>query len=112
MPLFCRDLTDIGCHINVIDGCQQIDRATKLFGLGDSAKYGVVFSTYSTLVSSVQSGEYSYVMLCIVMLCCVILDCYDVIRGLFCEMRCILIMVTTAVHQRFLSQRIHISTVC
>ena len=48
----------------MIDGCQQIDRATKLFGLGDSAKYGVVFSTYSTLVSSVQSGEYSYVMLC------------------------------------------------
>mgnify|MGYP001794434923 CR=1 FL=1 len=56
----------------MIDGCQQIDRATKLFGLGDSAKYGVVFSTYSTLVSSVQSGEYSYVMLCIVMLCYVI----------------------------------------
>ena len=48
----------------MIDGCQQIDRATKLFGLGDSAKYGVVFSTYSTLVSSVQSGKYSYVMLC------------------------------------------------
>lgn len=44
--------------MNVIDGCIAIDQATKLFGLGDSVKSGVVFSTYSTLVSSTATGMF------------------------------------------------------
>lgn len=27
--LFCRDLSDIGCFIKVIEGCQQLDKETK-----------------------------------------------------------------------------------
>lgn len=55
--LCSRDLTDIGCYINIIDGCKAIDKGTKLFGLSDSVKSGIVFSTYSTLVSSVLIGK-------------------------------------------------------
>ena len=53
-----RDLEDIGCFVKVIEGCQQLDRETRVFGLPQDFKEGVIFSTYSTLVSSVQrSGE-------------------------------------------------------
>ncbi|KAK7104354.1 uncharacterized protein [Littorina saxatilis] len=51
-----RDLTDIGCHTKVIDGCQELDRETRVLGLPPGLKEGIVFSTYATLVSSVQSG--------------------------------------------------------
>ncbi|KAF6018566.1 hypothetical protein EB796_023110 [Bugula neritina] len=51
-----RDLRDIGCFINVIDGCKGIDKGTTLFGLSESIRSGVVFSTYSTLVSNVCTG--------------------------------------------------------
>lgn len=51
-----RDLNDIGCFVKVIDGCQQLDKETRLFGLSSDFKEGVVFSTYATLVSSVQKG--------------------------------------------------------
>ncbi|PIK62947.1 hypothetical protein BSL78_00074 [Apostichopus japonicus] len=51
-----RDFHDIGCHIKVIEGCQQLDRETRAFGLPSDFKSGVVFSTYATLVSSVQRG--------------------------------------------------------
>lgn len=51
-----RDLQDIGCFIKVIEGCQQLDRETKVFGLPAGFKEGVLFSTYATLVSSVQKG--------------------------------------------------------
>ncbi|XP_057302346.1 uncharacterized protein LOC130636592 isoform X2 [Hydractinia symbiolongicarpus] len=47
-----RDLQDIGCFINVIDGCQQLDKGMKAFGLVSDFQEGVLFSTYSTLVSS------------------------------------------------------------
>ncbi|KAG5181415.1 P-loop containing NTP hydrolase pore-1-domain-containing protein [Tribonema minus] len=48
-----RDLADIGCHINVIDGCQALDAASsKGLGTGSSARDGVLFTTYSTLISS------------------------------------------------------------
>ncbi|CAB4012834.1 FORGETTER 1-like [Paramuricea clavata] len=49
-----RDLQDIGCYIKVIDGCQQLDKETRVFGLPADFKEGVVFSTYATLVSSVN----------------------------------------------------------
>ncbi|XP_073256050.1 protein strawberry notch homolog 1-like [Porites lutea] len=51
-----RDLHDIGCFVKVIDGCQQLDKETSVFGLPADFKEGVVFSTYATLVSSVQKG--------------------------------------------------------
>lgn len=51
-----RDLHDIGCYVKVIDGCQQLDKETRVFGLPADFKEGVVFSTYATLVSSVQKG--------------------------------------------------------
>ncbi|XP_013397451.1 protein FORGETTER 1, partial [Lingula anatina] len=51
-----RDLTDIGCHVKVIEGCQQLDRETRVLGLPAGFKEGVIFSTYATLVSSVQKG--------------------------------------------------------
>lgn len=63
-----RDLRDIGCFINVIDGCKGIDKGTTLFGLSESIRSGVVFSTYSTLVSNVCTGKslfsYSVVITC------------------------------------------------
>ncbi|KAK3094762.1 hypothetical protein FSP39_005887 [Pinctada imbricata] len=51
-----RDLSDLGCYIKVIDGCQELDKETRVFGLPADFKEGVVFSTYATLVSSVQKG--------------------------------------------------------
>ncbi|XP_041357018.1 protein FORGETTER 1-like [Gigantopelta aegis] len=51
-----RDLTDIGCYVKVIDGCHELDRETRVFGLPSDFKEGVIFSTYATLVSSVQKG--------------------------------------------------------
>ncbi|XP_033638096.1 protein FORGETTER 1-like [Asterias rubens] len=51
-----RDVHDIGCHIKVIEGCQQIDKETKVLGLPKDLQNGVIFSTYSTLVSSTQRG--------------------------------------------------------
>ncbi|KAF0732932.1 hypothetical protein Ae201684_010041 [Aphanomyces euteiches] len=46
-----RDLSDIGCHVNVIDGCQQLEKE-KSKGFGISSKTGVLYSTYSTLTSN------------------------------------------------------------
>ncbi|XP_062605521.1 uncharacterized protein LOC134267315 [Saccostrea cucullata] len=54
-----RDLSDIGCHVRVIDGCQELDRQTRVLGLPADFKEGVVFSTYATLVSSVQRGVFN-----------------------------------------------------
>ena len=51
-----RDLSDIGCYIKVIDGCQELDKETKAFGLPKDFSEGVIFCTYATLVSSVQKG--------------------------------------------------------
>ncbi|XP_033761230.1 LOW QUALITY PROTEIN: protein FORGETTER 1-like [Pecten maximus] len=52
-----RDLTDIGCYVKVIDGCQELDRETRVLGLPADFKEGIVFSTYATLVSSVYRGS-------------------------------------------------------
>ena len=51
-----RDLNDIGCYIKVIDGCHELDKETKIFGLSRDFTEGVVFCTYATLVSSAQKG--------------------------------------------------------
>lgn len=52
-----RDVGDLGCYIKVIEGCQQLDKETRVFGLPSDFKEGVIFSTYATLVSSVQKGK-------------------------------------------------------
>ncbi|XP_025103699.1 protein FORGETTER 1-like [Pomacea canaliculata] len=51
-----RDLTDIGCYTKVIEGCQELDRETRALGLPHDFKEGIIFSTYASLVSSVQHG--------------------------------------------------------
>ena len=52
-----RDLNDLGCYVKVIDGCQELDKHTRVLGLPADFKTGVVFSTYATLVSTVQKGS-------------------------------------------------------
>ena len=51
-----RDLRDLGCHVAVHDGCQGLDKGNKGFGLSKEMQSGVLFSTYSTLVSA-TSGQ-------------------------------------------------------
>ena len=40
----------------MIEGCQQLDKETRVFGLPGDFKAGVIFSTYATLVSSISRG--------------------------------------------------------
>jgi hypothetical protein len=47
-----RDLTDLGNHLKVIDGCKEISLGARGLGLASDLKRGVLFSTYATLVSS------------------------------------------------------------
>lgn len=54
-----RDLHDLGCHINVIDGCQAIDKHTLALGLTKEYETGVLFSTYTSLVSEGRRGKAS-----------------------------------------------------
>jgi hypothetical protein len=52
-----RDLADIGAPgIAVIDGCKGLDKGRGSFGFSSATKDGVVFATYATLVSGVQTG--------------------------------------------------------
>lgn len=47
-----RDLRDMGCHLKVINSCQELDReGSRALGLPKDFKEGVLFLTYSTLVS-------------------------------------------------------------
>jgi hypothetical protein len=45
-----RDLRDLGLHIKVVDGCQELDAESKALGLSSDFKQGVLFTTYSTLI--------------------------------------------------------------
>ncbi len=38
-----RDLRNIGCHINVINNCQTLDKEQKVVGLSKDLKEGVLF---------------------------------------------------------------------
>jgi len=49
-----RDLGDLGSTMKVINSCQELDRETRAFGLSKDYKEGVLFTTYSTLVSKTQ----------------------------------------------------------
>ncbi|EDV27087.1 uncharacterized protein TRIADDRAFT_54670 [Trichoplax adhaerens] len=51
-----RDLKDINCFIKVIDGCQELDRETRVAGMSPQVKDGILFNTYATLISSGQRG--------------------------------------------------------
>ena len=56
-----RDLRDLGCHAEIMDGCQSLDKsAAKGFGSSSStASSGpprVLFSTYASLVSGGRRG--------------------------------------------------------
>jgi hypothetical protein len=47
-----RDLSDLGVHLKVVDGCQELDAESKAFGLSSEFKEGVLFTTYSTLIGN------------------------------------------------------------
>jgi hypothetical protein len=50
-------LSDLGCYLPVLDGCQALSAgAAKGLGLSKAMQRGVLFSTYSTLVSSSSGG--------------------------------------------------------
>ena len=49
-----RDLSDLGSTIKVINSCPELDRETRAFGLSKEYQEGVLFTTYSTLVSKTQ----------------------------------------------------------
>lgn len=52
-----RDLRDLGMQIPVINNCSALDGATKVGGLSQDFKEGVLFLTYSTLVSAGRGGR-------------------------------------------------------
>lgn len=52
-----RDLRDLGMQIPVINNCSALDAATKVGGLSQDFKEGVLFLTYSTLVSAGRGGR-------------------------------------------------------
>mmetsp|Transcript_13833 Transcript_13833/g.20720 ORF Transcript_13833/g.20720 Transcript_13833/m.20720 type:complete len:1394 (+) Transcript_13833:36-4217(+) len=54
-----RDLCDVGCHVRVIDSCQSLDAIEKLAFGSSTSKRGIVFSTYSTLISAFGSSTSS-----------------------------------------------------
>jgi hypothetical protein len=49
-----RDLTGVGCHMKVHNGCKSLDNSNRGLGMGQDSKRGVLFSTYSTLISAVS----------------------------------------------------------
>ncbi|KAK9915021.1 hypothetical protein WJX75_003704 [Coccomyxa subellipsoidea] len=52
-----RDLRALGCHINIINNCQELDRETKVFGLSKDMQEGVLFMTYTTLIQQPAKGK-------------------------------------------------------
>ena len=53
---FCLSRLRAGCHTPVHDGCAGLDSGNKGLGLSKELQAGVLFSTYSTLVSA-TSGQ-------------------------------------------------------
>lgn len=51
-----RDLRDLGMQLPVINNCAALDGATKVGGLSKDFQEGVLFLTYSTLVSGGRGG--------------------------------------------------------
>eukprot|EP01012_Entosiphon_sulcatum_P025959 TRINITY_DN31340_c0_g1_i1.p1 TRINITY_DN31340_c0_g1~~TRINITY_DN31340_c0_g1_i1.p1 ORF type:complete len:1169 (-),score=143.26 TRINITY_DN31340_c0_g1_i1:5-3481(-) len=48
-----RDLRNVGCHLPVINGCRQLQQERKAFGLSSDMKEGILFSTYTALITAV-----------------------------------------------------------
>jgi hypothetical protein len=46
-----RDALDLGMHIKIINNCQDLDSAMRVSGLSKDYAEGILFLTYSTLVS-------------------------------------------------------------
>ncbi len=52
-----RDLKEIGCHLRMIDGCVALSASqSKGLGMSKDDKEGIMFSTYSTLISSTRGA--------------------------------------------------------
>eukprot|EP00775_Hariotina_reticulata_P007699 gene7699-7898_t len=52
-----RDIRDLGAHIQVINGCAMLDKGTRALGLDKDLQEGVLFLTYSTLISAGRAGK-------------------------------------------------------
>ncbi len=52
-----RDLNEVGCHLRIIDGCIGLSASqSKGLGMSKGDKEGIMFSTYSTLISSTRGA--------------------------------------------------------
>jgi superfamily II DNA or RNA helicase len=51
-----RDLRDLGMQLPVINNCSALDAGNKAGGLSKDCKEGVLFLTYSTLISAGRKG--------------------------------------------------------
>ncbi|KAG2500714.1 hypothetical protein HYH03_001479 [Edaphochlamys debaryana] len=51
-----RDLRDLGCHVTVINNVSSLDRESRALGLAQEYREGVLFMTYSALISQ-QRGR-------------------------------------------------------
>ena len=51
--LHCSDLRDIGCHVKVIDGCQQLDKETRYIRIYVCTYTYVCISAYSKYIHTV-----------------------------------------------------------
>ncbi|GIL79152.1 hypothetical protein Vretifemale_8504, partial [Volvox reticuliferus] len=49
-----RDLRDLGCQLTVINNVAALDRESRALGLAKEYREGVLFMTYSTLISQVK----------------------------------------------------------
>ncbi|KAG1681531.1 hypothetical protein FOA52_014037 [Chlamydomonas sp. UWO 241] len=49
-----RDFRDLGCHLNIINNVQTLDKETRTLGMSKDFQEGVLFMTYSTLTSSAK----------------------------------------------------------
>ncbi len=54
-----RDLRALGCHINIINNCQELDRETKVFGLSKDMQEGVLFMYCYILSPHHMMGSYA-----------------------------------------------------
>ena len=55
-----RDLHDLGMHVKVINNCADLDSATRAGGLCKDYHEGVLFLTYSTLISAGRGKQSRY----------------------------------------------------
>ncbi|DBA97285.1 hypothetical protein WJX77_012218 [Trebouxia sp. C0004] len=49
-----RDLRSLNCYLNIINNCQTLDKETRATGLARDMQEGVLFMTYTTLISQMK----------------------------------------------------------